>query len=127
MTRRPACTCTPWRLATGALLLTWCGLVHPGSQAAGGGPIEGPRGQGVEEWRIGVLGNDLGRQGIFLADLDGDGTPEIIGSGDGAVGGWVSYWWVLSWDPAVAGYETRWVSDPVPVTITTVATEPAPR
>lgn len=58
-----------------------------------------------EEWRRNVYGEDIGKAGLYVVDLDADGDVETVATGS-ARGG---FWYVVSLDGD--GYSQEWVSD----------------
>jgi|GEM_PF-2366552 len=70
------------------------------------------------EWFRGVMGKAIGSWGLWVGDLDGDETQEIVTSGQVEVWGRQS-WYVLR-KASSGGYEQAWVSDPL-AKVTTLA------
>lgn len=60
-----------------------------------------------EEWRETVLASYIGWEGLFVADLDGDGDREIVTTARG------DHWFVLTADPD-EGFVEEWSSDQSP-------------
>lgn len=68
-----------------------------------------------QQWQFGIYGYNIGQAGLFSADLDGDGTQEIIASAD--VGGFGNTAWYVVRRTANGGYEQIWRSPNYSVTI----------
>lgn len=63
----------------------------------------------AQQWQYGMFGSSIGKAGLFTADLDGDGTPEIIACGSTGGGSYIDLWYVLR-HAANGGYEQAWRS-----------------
>ena len=48
-----------------------------------------------KQWEYGLYGTDIGRAGLFTADIDGDGTREIIVSASAGGFGSNTYWYIV--------------------------------
>jgi hypothetical protein len=70
------------------------------------------------QWQYGIYGTYIGRAGLLLSDLDGDGTPEIIASGSDG-GSASSFWYVLKRN-AGGTYDQLWRSGNYPGGITRI-------
>src|SRR6185369_13320183 len=68
-----------------------------------------------QQWQYGIYGTTIGQAGLFTADLDGDGTPEIIAGA--SVGGFGNSAWYVVRKTASGGYEQVWRSPMYGVTI----------
>ena len=64
-----------------------------------------------KKWQYGIYGSSLGRSGILLTDLDGDGTPEIVAGGSTNYFGDNTFWYVLKRN-ADGSYRQFWHSEP---------------
>ncbi len=65
------------------------------------------------QWHWAVLGTQIGRAGLFIEDIDGDGTREIVASASRSRGGGSSYWNLLK--PDGEGYIVDWASIPLDI------------
>jgi hypothetical protein len=61
-----------------------------------------------QQWQYGMYGTFIGQVGLFTADLDGDGTVEIIASA--TTGGYESLQWYVIRRTANGSYEQVWRS-----------------
>lgn len=68
-----------------------------------------------QQWQFGIYGYYIGQAGLFSADLDGDGTQEII-AGANAGGSGNTAWYVVR-RTASGGYEQIWRSPDYGVSI----------
>jgi hypothetical protein len=59
----------------------------------------------AEKWRWVSLGDEVGQHGLVVADIDGDGTRDVLCTGTGNAAG--AYAYVLHAKPA-GGYEETW-------------------
>ncbi|GFO60610.1 hypothetical protein GMST_29350 [Geomonas silvestris] len=66
-------------------------------------------------WQFGVYGSSIGQAGLLTADLDGDGTQEIIASASAGGFGSNVMWYVVRKNGS--GYEQVWRSENYGVTI----------
>jgi len=73
-----------------------------------------------QQWQYGVFGSSIGKAGLLLSDLDGDGTPEIIASASGGGFGDNTFWYILK-RSAGGTYEQIWRSEVYPVTVVRLA------
>ncbi|MBD1909986.1 MULTISPECIES: FG-GAP-like repeat-containing protein [unclassified Leptolyngbya] len=60
-------------------------------------------------WTTGILGTGIGASGLITADIDHDGTVEIIAGGSTSTFGGNSFWYVLK-PNATGGYTQSWIS-----------------
>lgn len=72
------------------------------------------------EWKKGVFGSGIGKSNICLADVDGDGTPEIIVGGSTSTFGGNNFWHVVRYEAGSDSYQDAWVSDYYPQTISRI-------
>jgi len=75
----------------------------------------------VQEWKMGIFSNGIGRSGIIAHDLDDDGTVEIVSSGATVTFGMDDFWYVLRYDPLTLSYGMVWISQLYTVGITSIA------
>jgi len=68
--------------------------------------IEIENGMLTREWQYGALGDNLGKGGMLVADLDHDGIVEIISSG-------LSYFTILEYDLEQDIFVQKWISGDV--------------
>jgi hypothetical protein len=68
------------------------------------------------EWRRGTFGTGIGVAGLEVADIDRDGSSEIVASASPGGFGQNRFWYVLRKTPL--GYEQSWVSTLEPYTVT---------
>ena len=66
----------------------------------------------IETWRTGVMGNGLGVAGVIVADIDGDGTAEVISAGSSSTFGSDRFWYELEYHAATQDYQMSWISSP---------------
>ena len=66
----------------------------------------------IETWRTGVMGNGLGVAGVIVADIDGDGTAEVISAGSTSIFGGDRFWYELEYQAATQDYQMSWISPP---------------
>jgi len=66
----------------------------------------------VETWRTGVMGNGLGLAGIVVADIDGDGSMEVLSAGDISTFGANQFWYELEYQASTQDYQMNWISAP---------------
>jgi uncharacterized repeat protein (TIGR01451 family) len=88
--------------------ITLCVLVAwPGRSSAGDAPAGGQAPFPVSlEWTRSVFGYEIGRRGLYVADVDADGTPEIVSD---AMARDDAFWYLASRDDTA--YRQSWVSD----------------
>ena len=73
-----------------------------------------------EQWQYGLYGTYIGRAGLFTADLDGDGTREIVSSASPSGFGSNTYWYIVR-QTANGGYEQIWRSKQYGTTVVQLA------
>lgn len=66
----------------------------------------------IETWRTGVMGSGLGLAGIVVADIDGDGTTEVLSAGTTYTFGIDQFWYVLKYQENNQAYQMNWTSAP---------------
>lgn len=64
----------------------------------------------TETWRFGIFGRGIGANGLLVADIDDDGTPETICSGNSAYWG-SDFWYVVEYDDSLQSYVQQWISN----------------
>ncbi len=64
----------------------------------------------TETWRFGIFGRRIGANGLLVADIDDDGTPEIICSGNSVYWG-SDFWYVVEYDDSLQSYMQQWISN----------------
>jgi len=62
-----------------------------------------------KSWEAGIFGSGIGESGIVTADLDQDGTVEIVLGGSITTFGANDFWYIL--EKGSSGYDIRWLSD----------------
>ncbi len=73
-----------------------------------------------EQWQFGLYGTSIGQAGLFIADLDGDGTEEIIASATPGGFGTNCCWYIVR-KSADGTYEQIWRSENYAVTLVGMA------
>lgn len=68
------------------------------------------------QWQYGIFGTSIGKAGLLVSDLDGDGMPEIIASASGGGFGSNSFWYILR-QAAGGNYDQIWRSENHSVTV----------
>jgi len=66
----------------------------------------------IETWRTGVMGNVLGVAGVVVADIDGDGTTEVLSAGSTSTFGSDQFWYELEYHASTQDYQMSWISGP---------------
>lgn len=72
------------------------------------------------KWQYGIFGTGIGRAGLHISDLDGDGIPEIIASASLGQSGINSLWYILR-HAADGSFEQIWRSHNYPAPIVRLA------
>jgi outer membrane protein assembly factor BamB len=87
------------------------GLVGAVALVAAPVPAAGAPLQVVNTWRRAVFGSQIGASGLSVADLDGDGRPEILVGGSSTFDYYLNdFWQILRWDGTT--YRQIWASLP---------------
>jgi K319-like protein/VCBS repeat protein len=73
-----------------------------------------------QQWEYGTYGTYIGRAGLLVFDLDGDGTPEVIASASVGGFGSNSLWYVMRQQPD-GTYAQVWRSENYAVTVVRLA------
>lgn len=97
-----------------AVLLGAAALTATGSPGPGAGAVARPSvpvsGDSLElQWRHRIPGTGVGFEGVAVADLDGDGSREVVATG-AAIGSQTrGVWNILKWDGTT--YKLEWTSE----------------
>lgn len=73
-----------------------------------------------EKWMYGILGSGIGKSGIITADIDSDGTVEIVLGGSTSTFGSNNFWYVLEASEPTE-YKMKWISPFYEEGISTIA------
>lgn len=64
-----------------------------------------------ESWAYTIWGSGIGLSGLVTADIDNDGTVEVLAGGSKLTFGANDFWHVLEFSPDTQAYELQWTSN----------------
>ena len=74
-----------------------------------------------ESWAYTIFGSGIGLSGLVVADIDNDGTVEVLAGGSKSTFGANDFWHVIEFSPDTQSYELQWTSNLYPGKISQIS------